>query len=229
MSHGRILIVEDNEIEREMLVDFLTNEGFSVISSGTAERVFESALFQELDLAIIDWLLPQMSGLELARQLRARAFNGAIVLLSSKTDLDSQITGLTQAADDYWTKPVSLKLLKAKIIAAIRKNKTSRIESHKVSLGNIICDLRLAKLKSPFGEYQLGHKEVGILKVLILSEGGTVAKNALMAAVWKYTYLPKSRTVDNYIMDLRHKLEEISKGKVTIITKRSIGYQLRVD
>ena len=222
----RILLVEDEPSQLMVLRDYLTDLGYQVLEARSGIEGLNSAKRNLPDLVIADWLMPQMTGVELCEKLRDYGFTGPLVLMTSKNDLESQLGGLQKGADDYWIKPVPLKLIKAKIEALFRRKTTDKFESSDIEIGAAKFDPERAVLQADGKEVELNPKEAGILKLLLLKRGAPVSRDRLLASVWGYENLPNTRTVDNYVMSLRRKLESAAGPKVSIVTKRSVGYLL---
>ncbi len=225
----RILLVEDDPNQMMVLKDYLVELGYHVLEARSGVEGLASARRNLPDLVVADWLMPQMTGVELCEQLRESGYTGPLVLLTSKSDLDSQLGGLKRGADDYWIKPVPLKLIQAKIEALLRRKQTETFAEVAVDIGAAKFDAARAVLIAEGKELELNPKEAGILKLLLLKEGAPVSRDRLLASVWGYDNLPNTRTVDNYVMSLRRKLETAAGAKVSIVTKRSLGYLLVRD
>jgi DNA-binding response OmpR family regulator len=226
MNLYRVLVVEDNELERGLIVTYLKNAGHVALEAVNAEQGFKIGMENEVDACLIDWMLPGDNGLKLVQKFRSAGYTGTLVILTSKTDLDSQLVGMSLAIDDYWLKPVPLKLIAAKLSLLLRRRLTKTVLKDTVTIGPISFDSSQNKLTVSEEAHVLGKKEADTLRALLLKEKAYLSKEELLAKVWKFDYLPESRSVDNYIMKLRRSLIQVSKGKVTIETKRRSGYRI---
>jgi len=229
MNFYRILVVEDNELERGLIVAYLKSAGHVALEAGNVEQAFKIGMENEVDACLIDWMLPGENGLQLVEKLRASGYVGALVILTSKTDLDSQLVGMSRAIDDYWLKPIPLKLIGAKLSLLLRRQLTKAVLKDSMPIGPVTFDSAYNKLIAGDESQVLGKREADCLRALLLKEKAYLSKEELLAKVWKFDYLPESRSVDNYIMKLRRVLVGISKGRVTIETKRRSGYRIVMD
>lgn len=222
----RILLIEDDEIQRSVIRDYLIAEDYQVLESCDGEDGLKCATEFLPDLVIVDWMLPRMSGVEFCRKLRDLGSLTPVVLLTSKHDLESQIGGLNFGADDYWIKPVPLKLIKAKVEAMLRRRQSETSLPDCVPLGSAVFYPETSVLSSDGRDTALTPKESGILCFLLMREGIPVTRERLLASVWGYEKLPTSRTVDNYVVSLRRKLLLSAGSEIQIETKRGVGYRL---
>lgn len=222
----RILLIEDDGIQRSIIRDYLLTEDYQVLESCDGEDGLRCAIEFLPDLVIVDWMLPRMSGVEFCRKLRELGSLTPIVLLTSKHDLESQIGGLSFGADDYWVKPVPLKLIKAKVEAILRRRQSEASLPDCVPLGSAVFYPQTSVLSRDGRDTPLNPKESGILCILLMREGVPVTRERLLASVWGYEKLPTSRTVDNYVVSLRRKLQLSAGSEIQIETKRGVGYQL---
>ncbi|HEY1173348.1 MAG TPA: response regulator transcription factor [Verrucomicrobiae bacterium] len=224
LTKKRILLIEDDPVQMMAVRDYLTNLGYLVLEASDGESGLQSALNNLPDMILVDWILPRRSGADICKQLRDLGNQTPIVLLTAKNDLDSQVGGLQVGADDYWTKPLPLRLLQAKLEALLRRRQKEQQSTANYQLGKATFDPANARLSSEGHEVELNPKEAGILKLLLLNEGVPVNRDRMLASVWGFNNLPNSRTVDNYVVSLRKKLESIAGKEVTIETKRNLGY-----
>jgi DNA-binding response OmpR family regulator len=225
---ARVLLVEDDASQRAPIRDYLNFIGYQTLEAADAEQALKLARDQLIDLIIADWLLPDLPGTELCGKVRQLGFKGPIALLTCKSDLESQVGGLTSGADDYLIKPVPLSLLKARVEALLRRYRHQELTEPKVRLGSVVFDREKSLLIGKDKTCQLGVKEAGILGLLVLAKDAPVNRDRILASVWRYDYLPKTRSVDNYVLSLRRKLEQCSRGSLRILTRRGHGYTLSI-
>jgi len=223
---GRILLIEDDPDQRTVLKDYLTFAGYQVLEAPDGEQGLKHGRDQLVDIVLCDWMLPDISGPEVCEHLRQLGFAGPIALLTCKGDLDSQVGGLLRGADDYLIKPVPAKLLKARLEVLLRRFRVKKLAAPQFQLKNAIFDRANSQLASNKTIIPLSPKETGILHLLVLADGAPVRREQILAAVWRYDYLPTSRSLDNYIMTLRRKLQRACQGAVKLRTRRGQGYIL---
>lgn len=225
-SNNRILIVEDDEIMRLSMMEYLQAHGFDILAAGSAEEALELVRGNVIDVLLVDWVLPRRSGVDLCTQVRKDGFTGAIVVITGKGELEHQITGHASGADHYWVKPMPLKLLKAKLDAIVRSLARRVENSGNFPVADGTFDEARSRLARGARSIELSGKHAGILKSLLLAKGGWVSRGELLARVWRYKSLPTTRTVDNYIVELRKILLELFGTLVEIRSKRGVGYCL---
>lgn len=230
----QILVVEDEESILLGLQENLEMEGYNVTPARTGDEAVELIkTTPNLNIALIDLMLPGKNGFEVCRHLRKTSPSCHIIMLTAKSDDSSKITGLEMGADDYVTKPFSILELLARIKAALRKMETSHSleeESQKVSFNNITIDFKKYQATRDNSPLDLNPREYQILQFLIKQKGDVVLREDLLEEVWGYTTdnMPTTRTVDNHIVKLRQKLEvDPSKPKL-IISVRGVGYRLDI-
>ena len=222
---SRILIVEDEPNMRMGLKDNLEFEGYEVDFAEDGEEGLKKILAGNLDLIILDVMMPKMSGFDVCKNARAKGIRVPIILLTAKGEEIDKIVGLELGADDYITKPFSLRELIARIKAILRR--TDRIESS----GEVIV---IGKLEVHFASYnafedgvqvQMSHKEFELLKFLWEHRNQNVGRDLLLKEVWEQE-ATTTRTIDNFIVRLRQKVETDPNNPRIIITVHGIGYKL---
>jgi DNA-binding response OmpR family regulator len=226
-SPARILYVEDDALIRKTTTHYLEANGMDVIPSGSAEDALEVARRNVFDAALIDWMLPKASGLELCAELRKSGYSGPIAVLTSKSEADSQISGHESGADHYWVKPIPARLLLAKLQAVVRVARQRAVDLEVCEVGAGRFDAARSILECGGRTVELAAKHSGILKALLQARGGWVSREDLLARVWRYKAMPHTRTVDNFIVELRRQLREVVGESVEIRSKRNLGYALQ--
>ena len=220
-----ILIIEDDVSILRGLKDNLEYEGYRVTTETNGKNGLIIALEKQFDLLLLDIMLPGMNGYEICRKVRNEKPGLPIIMLTARGSEMDKVSGLDIGADDYITKPFSLPELLARIRATFRR-KTDESESpHNYSFGKILLDFKKLKAFADDKEIFLSAREFAIMKYLINHEGEAVHRHDLLNEVWGYEAMPTTRTVDNFILDLRKKLEENPSKPKHILSIRGIGYR----
>lgn len=220
-----ILVVEDEPNMRLGLKDNLEFEGYNVETAENGEVGLSKIINSNYDLIILDVMMPKISGFDVCKQARAKGIKTPIILLTAKGEEVDKIVGLELGADDYITKPFSLRELLARIKAVLRRSEGS------VRSNNVI---RIGKLEINFSTYnafdaginvQMSHKEFELLKYLCDHKNQTVSRDELLKNVWQQE-ATTTRTIDNFVVKLRQKIESNANDPKIIITVHGIGYKL---
>jgi DNA-binding response OmpR family regulator len=223
-SH-RILIIEDEPSMILGLQDNLEYEGYEVITAIDGEAGVGRALKDKPNLILLDVMLPKKSGLDVCRELRSQGIESPIIMLTARGQEIDKVLGLEIGADDYVTKPFSINELLARVRAHLRRaaKLVSEIESYR--FGTI--ELNFKKyLASKNGEpIELSQREFELMKYLIRHRGETVTRDELLDKIWGYDNYPITRTVDNHIARLRHKIETVPNEPEFILTVHRVGYK----
>ena len=205
----KILIIEDEEDLVKGLKFNLIDEGYEVDWALDGEEGLHKIINEKPDLVILDIMLPQKDGLDICREMRQKNINIPILMLTAKSEEIDKVIGLEIGADDYITKPFSIRELLARIKAHLRRVKREeRIDTKIYSFDDIEIDLFRFKIKKKGEELNLTSLEVEILKYFIIHKGEVVSRNDLLDHVWGYDSYITTRTVDNHILKLRKKIEE---------------------
>jgi DNA-binding response OmpR family regulator len=220
-----ILIIEDDTSILRGLKDNLEFEGYKVIAEANGKEGLKLALEKNPDLLLLDIMLPGMNGYEICRKIKKEKPDLQIIMLTARGSEMDKVSGLDTGADDYVTKPFSLPELLARIRAAFRRIKDEPDTPDEYSFGNIRLDFKKLKAFRGNDEISLSAKEFEIMQYLISHEGEAVHRNDLLAEVWGYESIPTTRTVDNFILDLRKKLEEDPSKPRYFESVRDIGYR----
>ena len=225
----RILIVDDEPAMRMGLKDNLEFEGYEVDSAEDGKEGLEKILANKYNLILLDVMMPKMSGLDVCRNVRKKGINTPVILLTAKGEEIDKILGLELGADDYVTKPFSLRELLARIKAILRRGDDSSSETNSSEM------IKIGRLDINFPSYnafeegtpvQLSHKEFEILHLLWNRKNTTVSRDDLLNEIWGYDETPTTRTVDNFMLRLRQKIEKDSNHPHVILTVHGIGYKL---
>ncbi len=222
---NKILIVEDDPAILIGLEAALEEENFDIITASDGVIGYNIALKKNPDLVILDIMLPSRNGLEVCKSLRDNGYDAPILMLTSKKEEPDRISGFKCGADDYVTKPFSIQELVMRIRALLRRASVKEKKPDVFAFGNIRVEFKKLdafKNGEPLG---LSAKEFQILKYFIDREGEVISRNQLLDDIWGYDSFPTTRTVDNYILSLRKKIEDEPSNPRHIITIHTVGYK----
>jgi len=224
----KILIVDDEKPIVDSIKYTLYKEGFDVVVSYDGEDALEKAKKENPDLIILDIMLPKLSGLEVCRIIR-RTYNVPIIMLTAKGEDMDRVVGLELGADDYISKPFSMRELVARIKAVLRRAKISVIPKsiERIDFGDIVVDIKGRIVTKKGIPVELSPKEFDLIVTLAENEGRVMSREYLLNHVWGDDFYGDERTVDVHIRWLREKLEDDSSNPKYIQTVRGIGYILR--
>lgn len=225
MKMKKILIVEDDPAIQKGLVDSLSEEHFEVITAQDGEVGYQKALSENIDLIILDLILPTKNGIEICKSLRERGLGVPILMLTCKKDELDKVLGLEIGADDYMTKPFSIRELIARIKALLRRNKELKKEIESYAFDNVSLDFTKHEVYKSGSQIDLSSTELEIIKHLIIHEGDVVSRHNLLDEVWGYNNYPTTRTVDNFILSLRKKIEDNPSEPKHLLTIHKAGYK----
>ena len=220
-----ILIIEDDSSILRGLKDNLTFEGYTVSTSMNGKEGLKKALHEEFDLILLDIMLPGLNGHEVCRRIKKVKNNLPVIMLTARSSEIDKVTGLDVGADDYITKPFGIPELLARIRAVLRRTNKLPVGIDTYSFGNVTLDFKkyIALFKDK--EVNLSSKEFAIMKFMIDRAGEVIHRYDLLQKVWGYERVPTTRTVDNYILGLRKKLEDEPSNPKHIISIRGVGYK----
>jgi DNA-binding response OmpR family regulator len=229
-----ILIVEDEPALRDTLTYNLKKDGFTVEAVGDGRSALDSARQINPDLIILDIMLPEIDGLEVARILR-KEMNTPILMLTARDDEIDRVVGLEVGADDYLTKPFSMRELMARVKAQLRRTRLLQEELGKketvtkphttLSFGNLIINLTRREVILNGSPVQLKPKEYELLEFFAEHKGQMLTREFILERVWGWDFIGDSRTVDVHVRWLRQKIEEDASHPLRIITVRGGGYR----
>jgi len=221
----KILIVEDEPDMVMGLEDNLKFEGFQVITATDGLAALDLAANTCPDLILLDLMLPKLNGYEVCKQLRAKGMDTPIIMLTAKSQEVDKILGLELGADDYITKPFSIRELLARIKAVLRRPRRPPTRIDTYTFGNVKIDFRKSVAIKNGVPMDLSHYEAEILRVLITNKGEPISRNRLLDEVWGYELYPTTRTIDNHIVKLRQKVEDDPHDPAHILTVHGMGYK----
>ena len=218
----RILVVEDDRAIAMGLAMNLRYEGYEVAVDHEGESALGQALDGAFDLVILDVMLPGMSGYEIVQEMRRRQHRTPVLMLSAKGQEEDKITGLELGADDYITKPFALRELLARVKAHLRRSAPA--PGATIRFGDVEVDLGRRTVHRDGAEVALTPQAFKLLVHLIEREGRPQTRDQLLEAVWGSTYVGTTRTVDNFLHQLREKLDDPDEPR-HFLTVRGVGYR----
>jgi len=223
---AKVLIVEDEEAISRLLEYNLSRDGFSVAVVGDGDDAIAAVRDDEPDLVLLDWMLPNVSGIEICRQLRARneTAQTPVIMLTARGEEEDKIRGLDIGADDYLTKPFSMTELTARIRAVLRRTRPM-VAGDLASFADIVLDRETKRVNRNGRDVHLGPTEFRLLDVLIARPGRVYSREQLLDIVWGRDVYVEPRTVDVHIGRLRKALNRRGQND-PIRTVRSSGYAL---
>jgi DNA-binding response OmpR family regulator len=222
----KILIVEDEPNMRLGLRDNLEFEGYEVDFANDGEAGLQKILENNYDLILLDVMMPKMSGFDVCKTIRKKGITTPVILLTAKDQEIDKVLGLELGADDYVTKPFSLRELLARIKAVLRRGENLKIDESNVRIGRIEVNFQNYTAQEDDLPVQMSHREFEILNYLWKHRNKTVSRDDLLEKIWGYDETPTTRTVDNFILKLRQKTEKDPNHPRIIITVHGIGYKL---
>lgn len=225
----KILIIEDELKMIEGLKDNLEFEGYEVDTAMEGNSGLQKVLQNPYDLILLDVMLPEVSGFDICKTARKEGVNTPIILLTAKGEEIDKVLGLEFGADDYITKPFSLRELLARIKAILRRAPAGTDEnfgSEFITIGNIKVNFKNYLAFEGTNEIKMSYKEIEILHYLYMNAGKIIQRDDLMSDVWGIEYDISTRTVDNFILKLRQKIEVDPNNPKIILTVHGIGYKM---
>jgi DNA-binding response OmpR family regulator len=221
----RILIVEDDPAMVAGLRDNFEYEGYEVISASDGVEGLERALADEPDLVVLDVMMPRMSGLDVCKQLKAKRPQVPIIMLTARGQEIDKVVGLELGADDYVTKPFSVRELMARVKAVLRRVSPQAQAPEVYRFSDVEVNIRSHEVRRAGKPVELSAKEFALLAYFISHPAETLSRDRLLDAVWGYENYPNTRTVDTHIVHLRQKLEANPEEPRFILTVHGSGYK----
>lgn len=222
----RILIAEDEPSMQMGLADNLGFEGYDVALASDGDQASSMIADQSWDLVILDVMMPKKSGFEVLKGMRSQGMKTPIIMLSARGQEMDRVLGLELGADDYIVKPFSLRELLARIKAVLRRSSTDDEPSSQVQIGRISVDFGAGRVWESGAEIEMPHREMELLRFLWKHNGEFVSWERILEEVWGYDEAPTSRTVDNFIVKLRQKVEPSEGNPRHILSVHGVGYKL---
>lgn len=229
---NKILVIEDDQTIAAALADTFKFHDFEVLTAVDGKQGYRQVVAWNPDLIILDIMLPGLDGFDICKKIRKQDQYIPIIMLTARSQESDRLLGFELGADDYVTKPFSVKELVARVKAVLkRSNPKNRIQREKedqlVTVGKAIINFKHFTITREGVEYSLSPKEYEILKLLVEHPGEVIDRNRIIDVVWGDEYFPSPRTIDNFILKLRNKVEEDSKKPVHILTVHGAGYKLK--
>jgi DNA-binding response OmpR family regulator len=221
-----VLVVEDEPQLRSMLADNLEFEGYRVTAVASGEEALQAVAARHYALLLLDVMLPGMSGFDVCQQLRARELHMPIVVLTARTHEQDRIRGLDLGADDYVSKPFSVRELLARVRALVRRDKWHSPGNGEFSLGDVVVRPQQRLVLRKGRRVAISAREFELLRYLFAHRNEVVSREQLLRDVWGYSHLSVTRTVDNYVAKLRTHIEARPHEPRYLITVHGSGYQL---
>ena len=231
----KILIVDDEKPISDIIKFNMTREGYEVVTAFDGREALEVFEAEMPDIVILDWMLPEIDGLEVARNIR-KTSNVPILMLSAKDSEFDKVIGLEIGADDYVTKPFSNRELQARVKALLRRSELSETQvdievpgGKEMVIGDLVILSDAFVAKKHGKELDLTDGEVDLLHHLANHLGQVMTRDHLLETVWGYDYFGDVRTVDVTIRRLREKIEDIPSRPEYILTRRGVGYYIKAN
>ena len=221
----KILIVEDEPDMVMGLKDNLELEGYQVLTALDGPTALEVALNTCPDLILLDIMIPKLNGFEVCKQLRQKGMDTPIIMLTAKSQEVDKVLGLELGADDYITKPFSIRELLARVKAVLRRPRRPPEKIDSYAFGDVTIDFRKQVAVKDGKPVELSHYEAEILRLLIANKGEPISRNRILDEVWGYELYPTTRTIDNHVVKLRQKIEDNPHSPIHIVTVHGMGYK----
>ncbi|MFD3156480.1 response regulator [Haloimpatiens sp. FM7330] len=226
MLDQKILVVDDEEHIRELIKYNLESNGYKVICAENGVKALEIAKEERPKLILLDLMLPGIDGYDVCKQIRGDKNISyiPIIMITAKGEEIDKILGLELGADDYITKPFSVRELVARVKAVLRRTNVKVIDNNFI-FGNVSIDFQKHQVLKNNKEIDLTLKEFDLLQILIQNRGKVMTREILLDTIWGYEYIGETRTVDVHIRHIRKKIEDDDKNPKFIQTIRGIGYR----
>jgi DNA-binding response OmpR family regulator len=222
---SRILVVEDDPAILRGLADNLKFESHEVLTATDGEAGYRLFREEKPDLIILDLMLPKLSGYEICRKVRGEGLTTPILMLTARGEEADRVLGLDLGADDYVTKPFSVRELMARVRALLRRAHPPKALPDELRFGDVQVDFRRYEARKGEKPLEMTRKEFGVLRLLASRAGEVVTREDLLNEVWGYENYPTTRTVDNHIALLRSKLEQDPSEPRHLLTVHGVGYK----
>jgi two-component system, OmpR family, response regulator len=223
---GRILVVDDEPSIVDAVATALRYEGFEVEEAANGRDAIAAVARFDPDLVVLDWMLPDIEGIEVGRRLRDRGFKTAILFLTAKEAVENKVEALRAGGDDYVTKPFSLAELVARVQAILRRT-TGDLPGDVLRFGDLVLDEGRHEVSRGDVLLELTATEFNLLRFFMLNPRRVVSKGQILQHVWRYDFGGNTNVVETYVSYLRRKLDAV--GPPLIRTVRQAGYMLEAD
>ncbi|MGA2819098.1 MAG: response regulator transcription factor [Anaerolineales bacterium] len=219
----RILLVEDNHRLHHSLRSSLEEDGYAVDSTYDGEEGENYALSTSYDLIILDVMLPKKDGFQVCRDLRRQGVRALILMLTARDAVEDRVQGLDSGADDYLVKPFSMKELRARLRALLRRNQVEK--SSRLEIGDLSLDPATHQVQRSGVRVELTTREYAMLEYLMRNPNRLVTREMIEAHLWNYDFVPTSNVIDVYVRRLRRKIDDPFPRKL-LTTVRGAGYRI---
>jgi DNA-binding response OmpR family regulator len=225
-----ILLVDDEDAVRTVLTFPLEKDGYVVVQAGDGEEALRRFSEQTIDLVVLDLMLPRLDGLEVCKRLRATS-TVPIIMLTARDDELDKVLGLELGADDYITKPFSIREFRSRVRALLRRARQPHVPAddaaQRIEAGGLVIDLSRRTVEARGELVSLTYVEFELLRTLAASPGRVFSRRMLLEALWKSADYRDPRTIDVHVRHLREKLEVEPREPEYILTVRGVGYRFR--
>ena len=227
MANEKILVVDDEEHIAELISYNLSSNGYKVITANNGIDAVKIAIEEKPSLILLDLMIPGKDGYDVCKKVRSNneIRNTPIIMLTAKSEELDKILGLELGADDYITKPFSVRELLARVKAVLRRFSIVEPESNVLVFGDLTADFDKREILVKDKKLELTLKEFELLEILIRNKGKILTRDTLLDKIWGYEYIGETRTVDVHIRYLRKKIEADDKNPKLIETIRGVGYR----
>ena len=229
---GKILLVEDEHSIAEPVIYNLKQEGFSVTHVDEGPIALEIFSEESFDLIILDLMLPEISGLDICRSIRKES-DVPIIMVTAKDSEADRVAGLELGADDYVTKPFSVRELMSRVRAVLRRTTTTTTKTNKIDKsiksGNIEINLSKYEAKVDDKNIDLTPREFELLYAFCENEGNLMSREQIFDEIWGYSFIGNTKTLDVHIQRIREKIEKDPREPKRLVTVRGVGYKLVTD
>jgi len=222
----RILVVDDEHSIVDAVATALRYEGYEVDEASSGREALSAVALREPDLVVLDWMLPDIDGLEVGRRLRAQGFKTAVLFLTAKDSTENKVEALRAGGDDYVTKPFSLAEIVARIQAILRRS-ASELPGDVLHFADLVLDESRHEVFRGDERIDLTGTEFALLRYFMLNPRRVLSKGQILQNVWRYDFGGNSNVVETYVSYLRKKLDHV--GPPLIRTVRQAGYMLELN
>src|SRR5215813_2729891 len=223
---SRILVIEDDPAILRGLVDNLRFESYEVLSATDGETGYRLIKDKKPHLIILDLMLPKLSGYEVCRRVREEGITAPILMLTARGEDGDKVLGLDLGADDYVTKPFSIRELLARVRAFLRRSNPSKSPPNELRFADVVIDFLAYEARKGDQVLDMTRKEFAVLRVLAAHAGEVVTRDELLNEVWGFESYPTTRTIDNHIAMIRAKIENNPAEPSHLVTVHGVGYKL---
>ena len=227
MANEKILVVDDEEHIAELISYNLTSNGYKVVIANNGIDAVKLAIEKKPSFILLDLMIPGKDGYDVCKDVRSNSEirNTPIIMLTAKSEEVDKILGLELGADDYITKPFSVRELLARVKAVLRRFSIIEPESNVLTFGDLVANFDKREILVKDKKLDLTLKEFELLEILMKNKGKILTRDTLLDKIWGYEYIGETRTVDVHIRYLRKKIEADDKNPKLIETIRGVGYR----